>query len=68
MCLPVIFGIPFHLLTGIILFILIIFQIASARKLFHIPFKWHRIVGYIMLVMAIIHGVLGIILYSGLFI
>ena len=58
---------PFQFWTGITLFFLIIFQILTARKILKIPFVWHRRVGYIMLILAFMHGVIGIILYSGLF-
>lgn len=64
---PVIFGYPLHLWLGIALFILIVFQIAVAKKILKVPFKWHRITGYLILILAIIHGLIGMGLYSGIF-
>lgn len=63
---PIIFGFPLHLWLGILLFILIVFQIAVAKKILPVPFKWHRITGYFILLLAIIHGLVGIGLYSGI--
>jgi hypothetical protein len=66
MIIPIIFGLPLHLWLGIILIALIVFQIAVAKKILHVPFKWHRVGGYILLLLGIIHGLIGIGLYMGI--
>lgn len=65
MTVPIILGAPLHLWLGILLFILIIFQIVVAKKILKIPFKYHRIAGYAILVLAIIHGFIAIGLFRG---
>ena len=64
---PIIFGYPLHFWLGIVLFLLIVFQIAVAKKILSVPFKWHRVTGYVILLLAIIHGSIGIGLYLGIF-
>lgn len=50
---------------GILLFLCILFQISVAKKWLHVPFKWHRVTGYIILCLAVIHGFLGLGIYFG---
>lgn len=64
---PIIMGKPLHLWLGLILFISIVFQIVVARRLLPIPFRWHRIMGYVILLLAIIHGSIAIGLNAGIF-
>lgn len=54
-----------QLVLGILLFLCILFQIAVARKWLKIPFKWHRIIAYVILGLAVIHGFIGFDLYFG---
>lgn len=65
MTVPIILGAPLHLWLGILLFILLLFQIAVAKKILRVPFKWHRVTGYIILVLAAIHGFIGVGLSTG---
>lgn len=67
MRIPIIFGQPLHMWLGILLFMLIVFQIAVAKKLIPVPFKWHRIMGYVILLLAMLHGFIAFGLYNGLF-
>ena len=67
MKIPIILGQPLHLWLGIILLILIVLQIAGVRKILTISFSWHRIIGYIIFSLAIIHAVLAIGLNFGIF-
>ncbi len=66
MKIPIIFGQPLHLWLGILLFALIIFQIAVAKKILPLPFRWHRIMGYVILLLALIHGSIAIGLRYGM--
>lgn len=65
MKIPFIFGQPLHLWLGILLFILVVFQIAIAKKLIPVPFKVHRSMGYVILILVIIHGGIALGLYLG---
>ena len=67
MSIPVILSLPLHLWLGILLFLLIIFQILVAKKILPVPFRWHRIMGYVILLLAMIHGLLAGGLIWGLF-
>ena len=68
MRIPILLGQPLHLWLGILLFLLIIFQVATAKRIIKVPFKWHRFMGYVILLLAIIHGFIGFGLYNGIFI
>lgn len=65
MKIPIIFGNPLHLWLGIILFLLVVFQVLTAKKILKVPFKAHRITGYVILIIAIIHGIIAIGLRNG---
>jgi len=67
MIIPIILGKPLHLWLGLLLFTLILFQIAVAKRILPIPFRWHRVMGYVILLLATIHGLIGIGLNAGLF-
>lgn len=67
MKIPIILGQPLHLWLGILLLILIVLQIVGVRKILPISFRWHRIIGYVILVLAIIHGALAAGLNLGVF-
>lgn len=65
MAIPIIFGAPLHLWLGILLFVLILFQIFVAKRIIRLPFKWHRVTGYVIAVLALFHGFVAIGLYTG---
>lgn len=65
MIIPIIMGKPLHLWLGVLLFVLIVFQIAVARRILPIPFRWHRIMGYVILLLAVIHGSIAITATGG---
>ena len=67
MRIPIILGQPLHLWLGILLFLLVIFQIVVAKRILKIPFKWHRIGGYVILLLAIMHGLIAVGLNKGFF-
>ena len=67
MKIPIILGQPLHLWLGILLFIIIVVQIAGAIKILPISFRWHRILGYVILALAILHGALAAGLNWGIF-
>lgn len=68
MKIPILFGSPLHLWLGILLLCLVIFQVAVAKKKIPVAFKWHRRAGYVILVLAIIHGTIAFGLNNGFFI
>lgn len=67
MKIPIILGQPLHLWLGILLLILIVLQIAGVTKILPISLRWHRIIGYFIFLLAIIHGVLAAGLNFGYF-
>jgi hypothetical protein len=38
-----------------------------AKRILPIPFRWHRIMGYVILVIALLHGSIAIGLHFGVF-
>ncbi len=66
MRIPILLGLPLHLWLGMLLLACIAFQIVVAKKLLPIPFKWHRIMGYVILILALIHGFIAIGLNNGI--
>jgi len=68
MRIPIILGQPLHLWLGILLFLLIIFQIVVAKRIIKVPFKWHRIGGYVILLLAMIHGFIAYGLNNSIFV
>jgi hypothetical protein len=59
MVVPIIFGIPLHIWLGMLMFLLILFQVGTGSGLLKPPFAWHRANGYVILVLAVIHGSIG---------
>jgi prolipoprotein diacylglyceryltransferase len=57
---PIIFGMPLHIWLGILMFLLILFQVATGSGLLKTPFVWHRANGYAILLLAVIHGLIGV--------
>jgi len=68
MRIPILLGQPLHLWFGIVLFLLIIFQVAVAKRIIKVPFQWHRVMGYVILLLAFIHGSIAFGLHNGIFI
>jgi len=62
-----IFGIPFIVYLGIItlIFFVVTASIASLkrRKKIKIDIKWHFRLAYVSIILAFIHGILGILAY-----
>jgi hypothetical protein len=64
---PIIFGLPLHFWLGLALFILIVFQVLTGRRVIKLSFNWHRIMGYTILVLAAIHATIASGLLFGIF-
>lgn len=65
MTIPIILGAPLHLWLGILLFILIIFQVLVGKRILSVPFVWHRVTAIIIILLALIHGFIAIGLFKG---
>lgn len=65
MAIPIILGAPLHLWLGILLFILIVFQILVGKRILPLPFVWHRITAIMIILLALIHGFIAIGLFKG---
>ena len=55
----------FILSLGIILFFLILFQIITGKRIIKLNIKWHRIAGYVILFIALIHGIIAFLAAFG---
>lgn len=67
MKIPIIFGLSLPIWGGILLFLLIAFQIVNGLGLIKVPQKIHIITAFIILALGIIHAVLGLGLWFGWF-
>jgi hypothetical protein len=63
---PILWGQPIHLWLGMILLLCVIFQVLVAKQILKVPFKWHRIMGYVILLLALIHGSIAMALSFGI--
>ena len=57
------FGKPLILWLGLVLLILLGFQILSGARMIKVPFKLHRINGYLLGAVAAVHALIGIRLW-----
>lgn len=62
---PVIFGLPFFGWEGILLYLMLIFQVLTGSRILKVNFKYHRIMGWSILILAFLHGFLALGLYLG---
>lgn len=64
-----VFGKPLIMHLGILTLLSLLLTVsiayASARKVKWIPFKFHRVVGLVTIIFAIIHSLLGFSVYLG---
>lgn len=67
MKIPIILGLSAPIWGGILLFLLIVFQIFNGIGIIKIPQKIHIITAFIILAFGIIHAVLGLGLWFGWF-
>lgn len=55
----IIAGISLVLLLGIVNLILILFQVSTGKKWVKIHFTWHRRLGVLLLLTALVHAILA---------
>jgi hypothetical protein len=55
------FGVSIVLILGIINLLLVVFQLLSGMRIIDVRPGTHRITGIILVVLAVIHGILGIL-------
>jgi hypothetical protein len=66
MSIPIIFGLPLHVWSGILIFLLLLLQVGIGKKIIKIPFKWHKRNAVLIVCLAIIHGFAGVSIYLGI--
>jgi len=67
MRIPIILGLSAPIWGGIILFLLIAFQILNGLRIIKVPPKAHKITAFLILAFGIVHAVLGLGLWFGWF-
>jgi len=67
MKIPIILGLSLPIWGGIILVLLIVFQVINGMGIIKVPQKVHKINAYTILAFGIIHAVLGLGLWFGWF-
>lgn len=56
---------PIHMWLGILLFILLIFQILIGKRIIKIPFVWHKRNAMALITIATLHALIGMGLWFG---
>lgn len=59
----IIYGKPLILWLGLVLLILLTFQILTGARIIKVPFNYHRKNGYLLGLIAVIHALVGIRLW-----
>ncbi|MGB9836266.1 MAG: hypothetical protein ACPLRX_05955 [Candidatus Saccharicenans sp.] len=54
-------GLSLILILGIVNLLLIIFQISTGKRWLNVDFNWHRRVGKVLLLTAVLHAVLALL-------
>ena len=67
MKIPIIWGLSVPVWGGIFLFLLIAFQILNGMRIIKVSQKIHILTAFVILVFGILHAVLGIGLWFGVF-
>jgi len=60
MSVPVIFGFPLHLWLGLLLLLLLTFQVLTGKRIIKLPFTWHRGNAVLITVTAVIHAFIAL--------
>ncbi|MGE5371380.1 MAG: hypothetical protein ACM3QZ_05255 [Solirubrobacterales bacterium] len=67
MVVPVFLGLPAHAWGGLLLFLLIAFQVMTGARIVKPDFQWHRKNGYLIMVIALLHAATAIGVTLGVF-
>ena len=65
MTIPVVLGLPLHIWGGILIFLLILLQVAGGMKCIKIPFIWHKRVALLIVFLGLLHAAAGMALWFG---
>lgn len=61
---PLIFSKPLHVYLGMLLFLIVLFQIGIGKRIIKLPFWVHtKIIWKVILIIALIHGFYGFEIY-----
>jgi hypothetical protein len=67
MVIPSILGLSVPIWGGIVLFLLIVFQILSGMRKIKVPPKTHKIIAFVLLGFGIMHAIVGVGIWFGWF-
>jgi len=57
---PVLLGLPLNVWLGFLLFIQVVFQMLTGKRVLKVNFRYHRINGALILLVGIAHGIMGV--------
>ncbi len=57
---PVLLGLPLNVWLGFLLFIQVVFQVLTGKRILKVNFKYHRINGVLILLVALAHALIGL--------
>jgi hypothetical protein len=63
---PYILGMPLFAWGGVLLLILVTGQILGGMRIIRTPFRLHKINGFVILGVAVLHGLAGILFFAGI--
>jgi hypothetical protein len=56
---PLLFGKPINIWLGLLLALLVVLQVLLGTRLLKLPFVAHRVNGFVILAVALVHGFIG---------
>ncbi len=63
MAIPIVWGRPLTVWLGLVVFTQIVFQVLTGSRRIILPFMYHRVNGYLILVLGLIHGIMAASMY-----
>lgn len=57
---PVLLGLPLNVWLGFLLFIQVVFQVLTGKRILKVNLKYHRINGVLILLVALLHALIGL--------
>jgi len=65
MFVPIVAGKPVHVWLGLVLLLLLAFQILTGKRWVKVPFAYHRKNGWLMAIVALVHAFWGLGIWFG---
>lgn len=57
---PVLLGLPLNVWLGFLLFIQVVFQVLTGKRILKVNLKYHRMNGVLIVFVAVLHALIGL--------